>query len=195
VVSGGRKKVHTTFDDGSEMVEEYDEVTLELLVRKKRTRTALGKEATWEYMVGHAPEAFNPDTSSINESSLNPIFSRKDSKLHFEWRVRNVPYPPGTFSVEIDDRDRKIVIRTSNKKYYKKFNIAELDHLNRPLEEDKLQWKHANNTLHIMYKKPKEVVDSEIEDRKALKAAPKNAMGDNLRLPPSSNETEGCKQQ
>jgi hypothetical protein len=46
-----------------------------------------------------------------------------------------------------------------------------------------------------MYKKTKEVRDSEIEDQKALKAAPKNAMGDNLRLPPSSNEAEGCKQQ
>jgi len=188
--------VHTTFDDGSEMVEEYDEVTLELLVRKRRARTALGKETPWEYLVGQAVEAFNPDTSSLRESSVNPTFSRKDTKLHFEWRVRNVPYPPGTFSVEINSEERKVVVRTSNKKYYKKFAIPELDHLGQPLEAAKMQWKHANNTLHITYKKPQEVIDSEMDDQRSLKTAPKAAArtGDtSLRLPSASDE--GCKQQ
>ena len=31
VVSGGRRKVHTTFEDGGEMVEEYDMKTSELI--------------------------------------------------------------------------------------------------------------------------------------------------------------------
>ena len=31
-------------------------------------------------------------------------------------QVRNVPYPPGTFSVELNSEERKVVIKTSNKK-------------------------------------------------------------------------------
>jgi len=149
-----------------------------------------------------------------------PQFLRKDSKLNFEWRVRNLPFPPETYSVTVDHQDRKIVVRTSNKKYgpllllglvcrlqvtgihthhapsatrttlcprtrlravcvhdrrlesrrrrcssmlqaatfdsgcgrrryYKRFDIPELDHLQRPLEDSALRWQHANFTLHI----------------------------------------------
>merc|ERR1712159_197126 len=47
----GRKKIHTTFPDGAEMVEEYDERTDVLLVRKVRKPKALGGEADWSWEV------------------------------------------------------------------------------------------------------------------------------------------------
>ena len=36
IVSGGRKKVHTTYESGDEMIEEFDATTDELLVRRLR---------------------------------------------------------------------------------------------------------------------------------------------------------------
>ncbi len=106
-VAGGRRSVHTTFDDGAELIEEYDLKTDELLgvsaltrgrcaiwtpakqridargsrpplrcartstVRKRRTKTKLGGEGQWEYLVGDAPRRMNPNAGAIRESSSN----------------------------------------------------------------------------------------------------------------------------
>ncbi len=139
-------------------------------VRKRRGKTTTGKELGWEYLVGEAPNSFNPAHGLIAESSQNvrpgaaataatgghhatpsahrslagrlatapacrahvlmqaralnmccaawpqPVFVRQDTRDAFQWRVRNVPYPPDVFSVGIDHTERKLVIRTSNKK-------------------------------------------------------------------------------
>mmetsp|Transcript_43395 Transcript_43395/g.130146 ORF Transcript_43395/g.130146 Transcript_43395/m.130146 type:complete len:195 (-) Transcript_43395:285-869(-) len=161
IVQGDRRKVHTTFDDGAELVEEYDATTGELLVRKRRGKTVLGRQADWEYLVGDAPQRFDPEGSSLRESSQNPIFTRKDTRDAFQWRVRNMPYPRDTYSVAIDHGARKIVIRTSNKKYFKRFEIPELDVLKMPLADGALTWAHANNTLLISYAKPAAVLQAE----------------------------------
>ena len=72
IVSGGRRKVHTTFNDNREMVEEFDAVTDELVLRKVRqAKTSLGKEGTWIYEVGDEPRTFNPDAGVIAESGSN----------------------------------------------------------------------------------------------------------------------------
>ncbi len=47
---------------------------------------------------------------------MQPIFSRKDTRDTFQWRVRNLTYPADVYSVSVEAADRKIVIRTSNKK-------------------------------------------------------------------------------
>ena len=57
---GGRRRVVTEFDDGGEMIEEYDLKTDELLLRKRRGRTVLGKDEEWEYLTGEAPRTFSP---------------------------------------------------------------------------------------------------------------------------------------
>eukprot|EP00798_Chlamydomonas_sp_ICE-L_P025073 gene25073-10725_t len=154
IVSGGRRKVHTNWEDGSELVEEYDAKTTELLVRKKRGKTTLGREAEWEYLVGDAPIRWDPLQGIMKESSQNPIFSRKDSKDVFQWRVRNLPYSADVFSVSVEEADRKIVIRTSNKKYFKRFDIPEMDALKLPLHPASLSFSFANNTLVVLYAKP-----------------------------------------
>lgn len=40
----------------------------------------------------------------------------------FEFRVRNLPYTADNFEVTIDDEKQQIVIRTKNKKYFKRFH-------------------------------------------------------------------------
>ena len=49
MTSGGRKKMHYTYPDGSEMVDEFDVQTDALLVRKKRRKTMLGALGDWVY--------------------------------------------------------------------------------------------------------------------------------------------------
>eukprot|EP00913_Durusdinium_trenchii_P034970 g32712.t1 len=108
-------------EDGGEMVEEYDEKTDVLLVRKVRKQTTVGKEGDWVYEVGQATEAaFDPYSDTLRASSSNPIFLRKDTPEHFQWRIRNLPYPADVYSVSVDHEKQEIVVRTSNKKYYKR---------------------------------------------------------------------------
>ena len=47
---------------------------------------------------------------------MQPALSRKDTRDTFQWRVRNLPYPPETYSVTLDPKPRQILIRTANKK-------------------------------------------------------------------------------
>jgi hypothetical protein len=58
----------------------------------------------------------NPPVSPPARQSSQPAFSRKDTRDTFEWRVRNLPYPPEVYSVTVDQEQRQIVVRTSNKK-------------------------------------------------------------------------------
>lgn len=173
IVSGGRRKVHTNWEDGSELVEEYDAQTMELLVRKRRGKTVLGREAEWEYLVGDAPTRWDPQQGLLKESTQNPLFSRKDLKDVFQWRVRNLPYTADVFSVTVDEADKKIVIRTSNKKYYKRFNIPEMDALKLPLNPASLTHSFANSTLVVSYAKPAQVLEAEEKEameNKSLRA-------------------------
>lgn len=54
---------------------------------------------------------------------VNPVFMRKDTRKEFQWRIRNLPYPLDVYSVSVTDDDHAI-LRTSNKKYYKKFQVG-----------------------------------------------------------------------
>ena len=38
----------------------------------------------------------------IAASNANPVFIRKDTDKRFEWRIRNLPYPKETYTVEVD---------------------------------------------------------------------------------------------
>uniref|UniRef100_A0A2I2ZF80 Protein DPCD n=1 Tax=Gorilla gorilla gorilla TaxID=9595 RepID=A0A2I2ZF80_GORGO len=118
LLQDGRRKVHYLFPDGKEMAEEYDEKTSELLVRKWRVKSALGAMGQWQLEVGDpAPlGAGNLGPELIKESNANPIFMRKDTKMSFQWRIRNLPYPKDVYSVCVDQKERCIIVRTTNKK-------------------------------------------------------------------------------
>ncbi|WAR21965.1 DPCD-like protein [Mya arenaria] len=173
LVQDGRRKLHFTLQDGRELAEEYDLNTNELVVRKWRKKSTLGGTAKWEYEVGELLAPRSLDTDGLMESTSNPIFVRKDTVPAFQWRIRNLPYPLETYSITCDE-DQNIIIRTSNKKYYKKFRIPDLERCNIPLDQKCLSFAHANNTLIVSYKKPVQILDMEkalLVEFKKLKAS------------------------
>lgn len=174
VKADGRKKVHTTNPDGSELVEEFDERTDVLLLRKSRTPKPLGGEGEWVYEVGQAPEkVFDPHSDMMRPSTSNPIFLRKDTPEHFQWRIRNLAYPADVYSVTIDHEKQQILVRTSNKKYFKRIDVEDMNRLGLKLKDESLTWKHQHNTLIISYSRPLEVTKAEQD---ALKLVDKTAM-------------------
>ena len=108
---------------------------------------------------------------AINDS--NPQFKRKDTRDRFEWRVRNLPYPKETYLVEVDQPKQQIVLKTTNKKYYKRIDIPDLKRLQLTIDESSIAWKYQNNTVIISYDKPTVVKAREAE---MLKLAHKAAM-------------------
>merc|ERR1719160_2451857 len=169
VRADGRKKVHTTNPDGSELVEEFDERTDVLLLRKSRKATTLGGEGEWVFEVGQAQEkVFDPHADLMRASSSNPIFLRKDTPEHFQWRIRILTYPANVYSVTVDHEKQQIVVRTSNKKYFKRIDVEDLSRLGLKLKEESLSWKHQHNTLIISYVRPQEVVKAEQESLKLV---------------------------
>mmetsp|Transcript_3056 Transcript_3056/g.6867 ORF Transcript_3056/g.6867 Transcript_3056/m.6867 type:complete len:285 (-) Transcript_3056:79-933(-) len=174
VSADGRKKVHTTFPDGAEMVEEFDEKTEVLLLRKTRRPKALGGEGDWVFEVGQGSEqAFDPYSDLLRASSNNPIFLRKDTPEHFQWRIRNIPYPADVYKITIDHETQQIVIRTSNKKYFKRIDVPDMRRLSLKLQDEMLVWKYQHGTLIISYTKPPAVVD---EEHKTVQMAASSAL-------------------
>ncbi|XP_044521440.1 protein DPCD isoform X2 [Gracilinanus agilis] len=153
------------------MAEEYDVKTSELLVRKWRVKNALGAMSPWQTEVGEptTPGGGILGSELIKESSSNPIFMRKDTKTSFQWRIRNLPYPKDVYSVSVDASERCLIVRTTNKKYYKKFSIPDMDRYQLPLSSSALNFAYANCTLIITYQKPKEILDAEEELQRELK--------------------------
>lgn len=172
--SDGRKKIHTTFPDGSEMVEEFDERTDVLLLRKTRQSTTLGREAEWKFEVGQAPDAgFDRHSDLMRASASSPVFLRKDTPEHLQWRIRNLTYPADVYSVTVDHEKQDIVVRTSNKKYFKRISVPDLGRVGLKLKDELLSWKHQHNTLIISYSKPLEVIK---EEQRTIQEAEKKAV-------------------
>ena len=162
LVSDGKKKVHYLFNSGMEMAEEYELKTGALLLRKFKKKRILGGEGRWEIEVGLATAPAGPEMSQlISESFSNPILSRTDTTTHFQWRIRNLTYPRSNYIVSCETSDREIVVRTVNKKYYKKIRVPDMDRCEIPLDSNALSFDHANNTLIISYKKPQSILTLE----------------------------------
>ncbi|KAM4704433.1 LOW QUALITY PROTEIN: protein DPCD [Rhinophrynus dorsalis] len=180
ILQDGKRKVHYLFSDGKEMVEEYDSNTHALLVRKWRQKSALGAYGQWQIEVGDTtvPVVGVLHSDFLKESSSNPVFTRKDTKTGFQWRIRNLPYPKEVYSVSVDKAERCCIIRTTNKKYYKKFSIPDLDRCQLDLNENSISFAHANNTLIVTYQKPKEILCIEEELQKELQSMKTSADGD-----------------
>ncbi|XP_032419197.1 protein DPCD [Xiphophorus hellerii] len=179
LIQDGKRKIHYLFTDGKEMAEEYDLKTDELISRKWRQKSTLGVQGVWQVEVGepvNVPAALNSDV--IKENCSNPVFTRKDTKTSFQWRIRNLPYAKDVFSVSMEPSERCIIIKTTNKKYYKKFSVPDLDRSQLPLDGSALSYTHANNTLIVSYQKPKEILTLEQELLKEVKKLKGTGEGD-----------------
>ena len=71
--------------------------------------------AVWFWLMKTYPLKFS------DELIPQPIFTRKDTKQNFQWRIRNLPYPVSVYDVTIDKDNRCCIIRTSNKKWVDNF--------------------------------------------------------------------------
>lgn len=101
-----------------------------------------------------------------------PVVVRLDRKGSLLWRVRNIPYPLSTYSVETDPAQDQVVIRTSNRKYFKRVSVPELARVRAAVKAaadapgaclpsttnatpgTALKISHGNNTLVIELPKP-----------------------------------------
>ena len=162
LINGDFIKFHTVFKDGSEIVEEYGIYSEELESRRVKKIGMTGKEQ-WTTEIGEEIKPRSNDEFLIRENDNNPLFIRKDTQKEFQWRIRNLKGDADNFMVECDKDKQQIVIRTKNKKYYKRFGIPDLERLNIKLDENLMKVNFVNNTLVISYTKPKEALDAESE--------------------------------
>ena len=162
LINGDFIKFHTVFKDGSEIVEEYGIYSEEIESRRVKKIGMTGKES-WTTEIGEEIKPRSNDEFLIKENDNNPLFIRKDTQNEFQWRIRNLKGDADNFMVECDKDKQQIVIRTKNKKYYKRFNIPDLERLNIKLDESLMKVNFVNSTLIISYTKPKEILEAENE--------------------------------
>lgn len=75
--------------------------------------------------------------------------SRNTTRRNLEWRITNLPYPVETYSVTVDSNEKCLIVRTTNKRYFKKLKIPDLERLNIILQQDQVGFTHKLNTLII----------------------------------------------
>ncbi|XP_055911197.1 protein DPCD [Eupeodes corollae] len=174
MISGRVRKVFYKFLDGRQMAEEYSLDTGVIQKRAwKKSKTLMG-ESDWEIEVGETPNlnlnTQNPEEGfTVRQSVSEPILSKRVTKHNIEWRIRNLPYSIDTYQVTADKEKRAIVVRTTNKKYYKSINVPELERCSLLPEQDNISIHHQYNTLIITYKKPALLCEMEAEVLLVLK--------------------------
>ena len=159
LVQGGIRKLHYEFSENEEMAEDYDMKTGEILVRKWKKASTIGRKSDWEYEIGCPPLRASVTSDLMWESSSSPKVYRQDTKTHYTWRIQPLPYPLSNYKISVENNT--IFVRTENKKYFKKLRIEDMDRFQFPLIVKFVNCAHANSTLMISYEKPKPVLQLE----------------------------------
>lgn len=160
IVDGNLKKIHYDLENGQELVEEYNLDTCVLTRRAWKRKKELKNDDQWDVEIGDPEPMFNKDENVlIKENANQPFVSRRNTRINLEWRIRNLPYPIETYVVTVDKDSRCIVVKTTNKKYYKKLPIPDLERLQLLPDQSNVSISHKFNTLIINYKKPQELLD------------------------------------
>ncbi|KRX01703.1 hypothetical protein PPERSA_01573 [Pseudocohnilembus persalinus] len=163
VIAGGRRRLNYNFDDKSEMVEEYDIKSHEILCRRNRKPQSF-KEVSWNYEIGEAPQK-DVSEQLLIKTNNNPQFIRKDTARDFQFRIRNLQWPEEVYQIEVDEEKQQIIIKTTVKKYYKRFEIPDLIRQGIKLDKSKISKSFKNNTLLISYPKPDPILMREQQMR------------------------------
>ncbi|KAK7573762.1 hypothetical protein V9T40_010953 [Parthenolecanium corni] len=154
----GTRKIHYKFADGREMVEEYNLET-GVLTKRAWKKSNILKSSKWDVEVGDALSECPEENIGLTESKDAPFVSHRVTKTKLEWRVRNFKYSSESdYNVSLDQSDKCIIIRTSDKKFYKKIPILDLQRLNLPVTSNSLRHSRSLNTLVIQYEKPPELL-------------------------------------
>ncbi|XP_020288466.1 protein DPCD isoform X2 [Pseudomyrmex gracilis] len=155
------QKTASIEENGKEMVEEYSTETNVVLRRAWKEKNKFGKNIGWVIEVGvNGYKPNNIELYGIQESSNMPYVTRRITKLSLEWNINNLPYPQNVYSVTAG-QDGSITVRTSNKKYFKKIQVPDLERIGLKPEQERISFQHRFNTLIITYKKPPELIDVE----------------------------------
>ncbi|XP_077295269.1 protein DPCD [Arctopsyche grandis] len=160
-VNGNNRRVLCRLGDGREMLEEYSMATGCVTRRAWKSHTPLRGPPEWQVELGEPPSPPPLTDDGLRESNDQPILTRRNTKKCLEWRIRNLPYPIETYSVAANASEKCIFVRTTNKKYFKKLQIPELDRIGTLPVQANVEYSHKFNTLIISYKKPPELIQFE----------------------------------
>ncbi|KAM7356892.1 protein DPCD [Cochliomyia hominivorax] len=174
MISGKSRKIFYKFPDGQQMAEEYSLNTGVVQKRAWRKTKQLMGEPEWEVELGEDPRQLaaatdnsdlrNDDGSfTVKISNTEPVLTKRITKKNIEWRIRNLPYPIEVYQVQADIDKRAIVVRTTNKKYYKVIQVPELDRCGILPSQANISVHHQYNTLIITYKKPEILCEMEVK--------------------------------
>ncbi|XP_001353891.1 protein DPCD [Drosophila pseudoobscura] len=172
MISGRLRKVLYKFPDGQQMAEDYNLDTGVVLRRAWRKCKQLMGQPEWEIELGEEPRQLNwsgnttngagggdaantpDDDFMLRESNTAPLLTKRVTKKNIEWRIRNMPYPLNVYNVSASPEQHSIIVRTTNKKYYKVIPVPELDRCGTSPAQSNISVHHQFNTLIITYLKP-----------------------------------------
>lgn len=81
---------------------------------------------------------------------FQPYVTRRITKTSLEWRIRNLPYPVDTYTVTADAAGKCLVVKTNNKKYFKKLSVPDLERVNLVPVQGNISFTHKFNTLIVV---------------------------------------------
>ena len=92
IVQNGRRKLHYLYPDQTELIEELDMNSNEVMLRKwkrpKDKEMPAQQVVEWEYEIGEEPKAFNPETDTRlrdtkkNTNEIPNVAVANDSALY-----------------------------------------------------------------------------------------------------------------
>eukprot|EP00796_Vickermania_ingenoplastis_P004717 gene4717-3408_t len=192
VIAGGRRHITSKYTDGAEVYEEYDTITDDLLLRRRREKNKLGGMTDWvveignEKLDGERSNKANVLQGLIAEASGAPELVRQDTKEAHVFRIRNLPYPREVYQISVEGASTaggttgtgepakvgEIVVRTTNKKYFKRIDIPDMQRAGIPLDPSHLSFDVKHNTLIITYRKHLAILTAEAAMRKERLSTP-----------------------
>jgi hypothetical protein len=117
---------------------------------------ALGAKGEWQFEFGEdkqkgaaAAAAGSVGGGMMRASGSTPVCVGKDQQEVWQWHIRNLPYAEDVYSVTVDEEKQQLVLRTSNKKYFKRIDVAPMRRAQLPLEDGAVGHSHSGSTLVI----------------------------------------------
>jgi hypothetical protein len=146
-----------------------------LILRKERRKTTYGGNGPWEITYGQ-PVPGRKDVEVLElAASKNPVFFRQDEPGMWSWRFRQMPWPAPNYEVDVDTVKNQIVVRTKNKKYFKRIDAPNGE----KMDKSELTWNWAYETLVVQHNKPARVVSQDKADQAWRLSVPVRTEGDN----------------
>lgn len=130
-------ELKTSFDDSSELIEVFDKngcICKQIFKPSIKSVILNDAEASkWQMEIGK--DSTTDQNCEIRENSKNPTVARVDTHDFFQFRIRNFKDSFGKVDVSIDVDGDLIIVKSSNKKYYKRIYIPDLSRVVKVYEQ------------------------------------------------------------